>query len=51
MRTPAQSIVSPVIRHRFYFIVFGGAIGSRIDEIDGVSYGAFIIPGLVMLSS
>ena len=49
-RTVAQSIVSPVISTSLYFIVFGAAIGSRIREIDGVSYGAFIVPGLVMLS-
>jgi ABC-2 type transport system permease protein len=49
-RTVAQSIVSPVISTSLYFIVFGAAIGARIREIDGVSYGAFIVPGLVMLS-
>ncbi|MGI9259140.1 MAG: ABC transporter permease [Gammaproteobacteria bacterium] len=49
-RTLAQSIVSPVLSTSLYFIVFGSAIGSRISEIDGVSYGAFIVPGLVMLS-
>lgn len=49
-RTMLQSIVSPVISTSLYFIVFGSAIGSRIAEIDGVSYGAFIVPGLVMLS-
>ncbi|AXS39454.1 ABC transporter permease [Breoghania sp. L-A4] len=49
-RTLLQSIVSPVISTSLYFIVFGAAIGSRIDEINGVSYGAFIVPGLVMLS-
>ena len=49
-RTLFQSIVSPVISTSLYFIVFGAAIGSRITEIEGVSYGAFIVPGLVMLS-
>ncbi len=49
-RTLMQSIVSPVISTSLYFIVFGSAIGSRITEIHGVSYGAFIVPGLVMLS-
>lgn len=49
-RTLVQSIVSPVISTSLYFIVFGAAIGSRIDEIDGVSYGAYIVPGLIMLS-
>ncbi|MFA7555410.1 MAG: ABC transporter permease [Spongiibacteraceae bacterium] len=49
-RTLAQSIISPVISTTLYFVVFGAAIGSRMGEIDGVSYGAFIIPGLVMLS-
>lgn len=48
-RTLLQSIVSPVISTSLYFIVFGAAIGSRIQEIDGVSYGAFIVPGLIML--
>lgn len=50
IRTLAQSIVSPVISTSLYFVVFGAAIGSRMGEVDGVSYGAFIIPGLVMLS-
>lgn len=50
LRTLAQSIVSPVLSTSLYFIVFGSAIGSRMGDIDGVSYGAFIIPGLVMLS-
>ncbi|KZZ53011.1 ABC transporter permease, partial [Oleiphilus sp. HI0123] len=45
-----QSIVSPVISTSLYFVVFGSAIGSRINEVDGVSYGAFIVPGLIMLS-
>jgi len=49
-RTLLQSIVSPVISTSLYFVVFGAAIGSRISEINGVSYGAFIVPGLVMLS-
>jgi len=49
-RTLFQSIVSPVLSTSLYFIVFGAAIGSRISEIDGVSYGAFIVPGLIMLS-
>jgi ABC-2 type transport system permease protein len=49
-RTLLQSIASPVISTSLYFVVFGAAIGSRMGAIDGVSYGAFIIPGLVMLS-
>ena len=49
-RTLMQSIASPVISTSLYFIVFGSAIGSRMVEIDGVSYGAFIVPGLIMLS-
>jgi len=49
-RTLFQSIISPVISTCLYFIVFGSAIGSRINAIDGVSYGAFIVPGLIMLS-
>jgi ABC-2 type transport system permease protein len=49
-RTLMQSIVSPVISTSLYFIVFGAAIGSRIPQVDGVSYGAFIVPGLIMLS-
>ena len=49
-RTLLQSIVSPVISTALYFVVFGAAIGSRIQAIDGVSYGAFIVPGLIMLS-
>ena len=49
-RTLAQSIFSPVISTSLYFVVFGSAIGSRIQEIDGISYGAFIVPGLIMLS-
>jgi ABC-2 type transport system permease protein len=49
-RTLFQSILSPVISTTLYFVVFGAAIGSRIQSIDGISYGAFIVPGLVMLS-
>lgn len=49
-RTLMQSIVSPVISTSLYFVVFGAAIGSRITEIEGVSYGAFIVPGLIMLT-
>ncbi len=49
-RTLMQSIASPVLSTSLYFIVFGSAIGSRMVEIDGISYGAFIIPGLIMLS-
>jgi len=49
-RTLFQSIVSPVLSTSLYFVVFGAAIGSRITEIEGVSYGAFIVPGLIMLS-
>ncbi|RPE79950.1 ABC transporter permease [Vulcaniibacterium tengchongense] len=49
-RTLMESIVSPVLSTSLYFIVFGAAIGARMGEVDGVSYGAFIIPGLVMLS-
>lgn len=49
-RTLAQSIISPVLSTSLYFIVFGAAIGSRVDQVDGVSYGAFIVPGLIMLT-
>ncbi len=49
-RTIAQSIVSPVLSTSLYFVVFGTAIGSRIDQVEGVSYGAFIVPGLIMLT-
>ena len=49
-RTVMQSIISPVISTSLYFVVFGAAIGSRIPEVGGVSYGTFIVPGLVMLS-
>ena len=45
-----QSIISPVISTSLYFVVFGAAIGGRIPQIDGISYGAFIVPGLIMLS-
>jgi ABC-2 type transport system permease protein len=48
-RTLAQSIVSPVITTSLYFVVFGAAIGGRIQEIGGIDYGAFIVPGLIML--
>ena len=50
LRTLLQSAVTPVITTSLYFIVFGAAIGSRMTEIDGVAYGAFIVPGLIMLS-
>jgi ABC-2 type transport system permease protein len=49
-RTLLQSVASPVISTSLYFIVFGSAIGSRMQQIDGVSYGAYIVPGLIMLS-
>jgi len=49
-RTLLQSIASPVISASLYFVVFGSAIGSRMTEIDGISYGAFIVPGLIMLA-
>ncbi len=49
-RTLMQSFLSPVLSTSLYFVVFGAAIGSRIQEIEGVSYGAFIVPGLIMLS-
>ncbi|MCB0327405.1 MAG: ABC transporter permease [Bdellovibrionales bacterium] len=49
-RTVGQSIISPVISTSLYFVVFGSAIGSRMDEVGGVSYGSFIVPGLIMLS-
>ena len=49
-RTSVQSIVAPVLSTSLYFVIFGAAIGSRITEIDGVTYGAFIVPGLIMLS-
>ncbi|MFQ6551235.1 ABC transporter permease [Aestuariibius insulae] len=49
-RTLTQSFISPVISTALYFVVFGAAIGSRIDQVEGISYGAFIVPGLIMLS-
>jgi ABC-2 type transport system permease protein len=49
-RTLVQSVLSPVISTSLYFVVFGAAIGARMNQIDGVSYGAFIVPGLIMLS-
>ena len=49
-RTITQSVVSPVLSTVLYFVVFGGAIGSRIESVGGISYGAFIVPGLIMLS-
>lgn len=49
-RTLFQSVVSPVLSTSLYFVVFGSAIGSRISEIDGVPYGSFLVPGLIMLS-
>ncbi len=50
MRTIGQSVVAPVVSTVLYFVVFGGAIGTRISEVDGISYGTFIVPGLIMLS-
>ena len=50
LRTLWQSVVAPVITTSLYFVVFGAAIGSRMTEVDGVAYGAFIVPGLIMLS-
>ncbi len=50
MRTLGQSIVSPVLSTSLYFVVFGSAIGSRIAEVEGVGYGSFIVPGLIMLT-
>jgi ABC-2 type transport system permease protein len=50
LRTLWQSLVGPVLTTSLYFIVFGGAIGSRMQSVDGVSYGSFIVPGLIMLS-
>ncbi len=50
MRTVVQSVVTPVITTSLYFVVFGSAIGARMSEVDGVPYGAFIVPGLMMLS-
>jgi len=49
-RTIMQSIISPVLSTSLYFVVFGAAIGSRIPQVEGISYGAFIVPGLIMLS-
>src|SRR6266496_585689 len=49
-RTLMQSIISPVISTSLYFVVFGAAIGSRIQHVEGITYGALIVPGLVMLS-
>jgi ABC-2 type transport system permease protein len=49
-RTVVQSVVAPVLSTSLYFVIFGSAIGSRITEIDGVSYGSFIVPGLIMLA-
>jgi len=49
-RTLMQSILSPILSTSLYFVVFGAAIGSRMGDIDGITYGAFIIPGLIMLS-
>ena len=49
-RTLTQSIASPVLSTVLYFIVFGSAIGSRINDIDGLSYSSFLVPGLVMLT-
>lgn len=49
-RTITQSLISPVLSTSLYFVVFGTAIGSRIEEVEGVSYGAFIVPGLIMLT-
>src|SRR6201982_1546336 len=48
-RTLWQSVVSPVVSTSLYFVVFGAAVGSRITEIEGLAYGAFIVPGLIML--
>ncbi len=50
LRTLLQSFISPVISTSLYFVVFGAAIGSRIEQVEGVSYGAFIVPGLIMLT-
>ena len=50
VRTIMQSIIAPVVSTSLYFVVFGTAIGSKISQLDGISYGAFIIPGLMMLS-
>jgi ABC-2 type transport system permease protein len=50
LRTLWQSLVTPVITTSLYFVVFGGALGSQIKEVDGVAYGSFIVPGLIMMS-
>lgn len=50
LRTLWQSLVTPVITTALYFVVFGGAIGSRMQELDGVAYGSFIVPGLIMMN-
>ena len=50
LRTLVQSLVTPVITTSLYFVVFGAAIGSRMSAVDGVRYGAFIVPGLMMLA-
>jgi ABC-2 type transport system permease protein len=50
LRTTVQSVITPVITTSLYFVVFGSAIGSRINEVGGVGYGSFIVPGLIMLS-
>ena len=49
-RTPWESLASPVVSTVLYFVVFGAAIGGRIPSVEGVSYGAFIVPGLIMLT-
>src|SRR5690606_20630680 len=49
LRTILQSVVSPVVSTSLYFVVFGSAIGTRITQVEGVPYGAFIVPGLIML--
>ena len=49
-RTLFQSLISPFISTSLYFVVFGSAIGSRITEIEGISYGSFIVPGMIMLT-
>src|SRR3954451_17716589 len=50
LRTLWQSLVTPVITTSLYFVVFGGALGSQIKEVDGIAYGSFIVPGLIMMS-
>ena len=50
-RTISQSIASPVLSTALYFIVFGSAIGSRIENIDGINYSSFLVPGLIMLTT